>query len=170
MRWLWVLALVSGLAACGSDDDDKTASETPPVEEEPPVLSISGTITSAAGITYDSDLNDKASLISGTNTSNDTLIRAQRINNVGTIHGFASYRSSGYKADRFGSDFDASDTYRVTLTAGQRIQLQVVDFERQYSNPETACDLDLVLLNRSGEPVAYSDGTGEFEQVVVPAT
>ena len=59
MRWLWVLALVSGLAACGSDDDDKTASETPPVEEEPPVLSISGTITSAAGITYDSDLNDK---------------------------------------------------------------------------------------------------------------
>lgn len=170
MRWFWVLGLLFGLAACGSDDDT-TVTEAPPIEVEPePVLSISGTITPVAGFTYDSDLNDKLSISTSRFTGNDTINTAQRIDNLGVVHGFASYRSTGFTADRFGREYDEFDTYRVELEAGQRIQLQVVDHERVYQDDTgpTRCDLDLLLLQPNGQVVTYSNGTGEFEQIVVP--
>lgn len=169
MRWLWVLALVFGLAACGSDDD--TSSETPSVEEEaPPVLSMTGTITPAAGITFDSDLNDPASNITGTFTGNDTLQRAQPIANTAIVHGYASYRSTGVRVDRFGRAYDEFDTYSANLVAGQRIELHVVDFNNEPLNGVAGADLDLALLDENGDVVAASIGTGEFEKVDAPAT
>lgn len=173
IRWFLVLGLLSGLVACGSDDDT-TVIEAPPVEVVPePVLSISGTITPVVGFTYDSDLNDTFSipLTPSDFTGNDTINRAQRIDNLGVVHGFASYRSTGLTADRFGGEYDEFDTYRVELEAGQRIQLQVVDHERIYQDQTgpTRCDLDLLLLQPNGQSVTYSNGTGEFEQIVVPA-
>src|SRR5690606_12830275 len=109
-----------------------------------------------AGITVDGDINDRfAPLISNNDPANP-----QVISNTATVHGFASARGTTGNAaeENFYFSADRNDYFCASLQAGQRIQMQVVDF--------SANDLDLFLFDTSGNGISASQTNGEFEEVV----
>ena len=159
------------LIACGGGGTANSSSPStqppplPPSPIENKVFSISGTISPAALVGIDSDVNDPSSEV---HTRNNTFATAQTIDNFYTINGFATAPPTNFENDRFQSSADTIDNYKVTLQAGQTIRLQVVDFELSSTDATFQGDLDLFLFTSSGTLAAHSQSNTEFETLAVP--
>ena len=103
----------------------------------PATFTVSGTLSAAAGTAADSDVNDPAV----PTTDNSTVPLAQDIPNPVTVGGYVNQPGEGPDG-RSEEDGDASDVYRVTLTAGQTITLTEAD--------ATGADLNLILGDAGG--------------------
>ncbi|VAW69305.1 hypothetical protein MNBD_GAMMA09-1638 [hydrothermal vent metagenome] len=126
-------------------------------------FSISGNISSTVLTVVDSDINDPGSQ---TNISNNTAASAQIINNLSTVHGFASLNGTNRTGDRFAQAGDPSDYYQLNLQQAQTITLQAVDF----SGTETLQgDLDLFLMDANSNIVAQDTAGTEFKSITVPS-
>lgn len=152
-----ILALL--LTACGSGVESGIE------KGKIPKFSVSGTISSAALVAVDSDLNDPHSTL---NISNNTFSTAQIVQNFYTINGFATAIPTNREGtnDRFEFIADTIDNYQVNLQANQTIRLQVVDYG---AGSEFQGDLDLILFNSSGLEISRSDSKTEFESVTIPS-
>jgi serine protease len=131
----------------------------------PEGASLSGTIAAAAAITVDGTVNDRFAVF----VDNSSFDNAQYINNLTTLHGFASAEPTDGDPlfENFAQESDPNDFYRAHLQAGQTIQLQVVDFEGLEPEGGFRGDLDLYLYDSDNKLVASSTGSDEFEQLVV---
>lgn len=131
------------------------------------LFSISGTISPAPLITTDSDVND----IQAPFVDNSVPSQAQLINHLAHIQGFASAQGTGGDAslERFALTADPDDIFKVTLEAGQGIQLQVMDY-KSLEDGGNAADLDLYLYNVNYDLVGVSERSGEFEELITPAS
>ena len=138
------------------------------------LVTVSGTVSPASNIVADSDLNDPLSNFS----SNTTFSDAQEIENIVTIQGFATqvptsnFNTSlnNRSSDRFFDSNDLDDYYKVSLQAGQVIQLQVVDYDSFKSVSPFFGDLDLYLYNSQAYLVNYSISDSEFEELLISET
>jgi serine protease len=128
-------------------------------------FSLSGEIRVAGNIFTDSDVNDPVAPFA----RNDTTELAQQLPNPAIVNGFVSSTGSARIGDRFATVGDEFDVYRVELQAGQRISLQIMDYDR--TDPR-AHDVDLFLFDENNKDLkllGYSDEYPEFESIVVPA-
>ncbi len=129
------------------------------------LTTLSGNIVITDGSLVDSDVNDPVAPFAG----NDTPDQAQSLPNPVVLAGFASAYGTGWLGDRFGTIGDVYDAYRVTLHAGQVVQLTISDFMADFP---TLVDLDLRLyaVSDTGTPVATSEaGDSRIEAVTAPA-
>ena len=158
IRHLNILTLALLLTACGGGGNSNSAT---------PIFAVSGTIRPAALVDIDSDINDPDSI---SNTPNDTFIKPQVLQNYYTVNGFATAKRTARAGDRFEKEIDKTDIFQVNLQVGQRIRLQIVNFE---STADTESvfqgDLDLILFNNNLVEVGRSESTDEFESVTVPS-
>lgn len=125
------------------------------------LFSLSGTITSAARIQVDSDVNDPNAVY----VDNGFFDIAQQLTNFVTLNGFASAEGTEFFGDRFKTDFDEFDVYAIHLQANQTVSLQVVDFD---GVDIFQGDLDLFLYDAEENLLDSSISFMEFEQIVVP--
>lgn len=145
-----VLLLV--LAGCG---DDSPSRATP--------FSIGGTITAAAGSAVDSDVNDPLAPYAG----NDSYLSPQLLPNPVLLGGYATAVATGVTGDRFASDPDIQDWYRMTLAAGQTLVLTISDHDGNDANTANP-DFDLFLVNPDGlADVQSSETTGRQETITL---
>lgn len=178
-KWLScsLIVIASLLTGCGGDGGSGVSFDIPP---EPSGVTLSGKVTPAALILFDSDTNDPNSSFE----TNNTFADAQEINNYATINGFASYEGTSVQKQkagvvddlpndgRFETTADEADIFLVPLAVGQVIQLEVIDYINE--NPASfqyVGDLDLVLFNEAKEIVdgSYNQGAeGAVEEVEVP--
>lgn len=161
------LATLVGCGSGGGSSDDSDNGGGNQVGN----LSISGQIRSAKPFVLDSDVND----VLATYVSNDDPADPQTLSsNLVTIQGFASkagtnaQASDNANAERFDSEGDENDYYRVFLQKGQLIRLQIADFDENSENSAYSGDLDLALYDASGNLVEVSDGTTNIEEIRVP--
>jgi serine protease len=122
---------------------------------------VSGTLMPAHGSVVDLTINDAQAPL-GTNTSCE---QAQLIENRDTVHGFSSATGTGGdpSEEHFADTDNTSDFYRVSLSFGQVIQLDVADYQ------EDDNELSLYLWSDDcSRQIASSSGGGEKEQVDVP--
>lgn len=158
MTLFCLLVVLFWLSACG--DSTPTRPLSPP-------LSISGTITAAVLNTVDSDTNDPLSAF----LSNDTLETAQALPNPVTLGGYLTLAATGVSGDRFASNPDWEDWYRVSLTAGQIVSLTIADHDGNEANPLNP-DFDLYLVDPN-DPLSFvqsSSGAGPQELISVLVT
>jgi len=156
--------LLAGLAfsllatACGGGGGgggDSSGSSSDPTEPPPPAatFTLTGTISTSASQTVDSDTNDPARPA----VSNDTTATAQRLPNPVTLGGYVNRPGTGATGP-FLESGDSEDYFQVDLLAGQRITMLVGDFR--------TADADLYLLDAQGTTVDLSIETGEVESVI----
>jgi serine protease len=165
-RFGFITVLALAIAGCGSGDDEP---ETPqPVPTPPPVtaptpnpqptgVTVSGTVRAAENSHVDADVNDPLARY----TANNTAATAQSVRNPATIGGYVNKPGTG-ATGRSRDAGDVADYYRVSLAAGQTIELRIADVEHG--------DPDLYLWDRTGTNVLdYSVNVDELEQIRVPA-
>ncbi|MCY0965700.1 S8 family peptidase [Parathalassolituus penaei] len=151
----------SGDNAGGDDSGNNSGTTT---------LVLSGTLSAEAATAVDSDTND----VYATYASNNTMANAQDVQNLVTIHGFASKTASGGQLsgassmERFANSADQVDYYRASLQAGQTIRLEVSDYDTNGNRNLYPGDLDLYLLSDTGEAIESSQGAGLYEEITVP--
>lgn len=123
--------------------------------------SISGVVRAAQQLYVDADTNDPLSA----HAPNNSTVEAQLIGNPSATAGFVTATATGNtdNGDYFASSSDASDYYQVSLQAGQKILLEIADWEAG-----GAADLDLHLYNSLGVEVDFSVGTSDVEAVEAP--
>ncbi len=154
---LTLLALMN--AACSGGGG---SSSPPPPPTPSNTFSISGTITAATNTAVDGDLNDPFAPYA----SNDDFATAQPLSTPVIVNGFASLSGTGFAGDRFSTSGDVYDVYSAHLLAGQFVSLRVADY---LLNPNIANnDLDVQLLDSTGNPIVMSNGITEFESVQAP--
>ncbi|WP_221793535.1 S8 family serine peptidase [Oceanobacter mangrovi] len=162
----------SGSSNTGSSDDDTSSDDSTDDNSGSDSSSssyiLSGTISAANGIVVDSDTND----IEAEYSTNDSIADAQEVANLVTIQGFVNATPtrgivSGVPSlERFADSADRNDYYYAWLQGGQVISLQVVNYQRSYGGYQG--DIDLQLIDASGDIQGYSNGSGEFESITVP--
>ncbi|WP_320819471.1 S8 family peptidase [Thalassolituus sp.] len=135
-------------------------------------LRLSGQLSIPVNTVTDSDVNDSLA----TYASNNDPSTPQSIPNRVTVHGFASAvptfaaASDAGDFERFDNDADEDDYFSVSLQAGQKITLQVVDFEGNNTGSAYSGDLDLYLFKPPLETSILSSlNESEFEEIIVPA-
>ncbi|WP_200174036.1 S8 family serine peptidase [Ectothiorhodospira shaposhnikovii] len=116
------------LAACGGGGGDGS------------VVELRGTLSIPPYHTVDTSLNDPRAPF----LSNRDFADAQRLGNPVVVGGFVTAEPTGRLDDRFRSEPDPFDTYRVRLTAGQRATLYIADFQAGRN------EVDLVLWRADG--------------------
>lgn len=151
------------LSACGGGSSSGGGTPVDPAGGA--TSSVSGSVNLAARTNFDSDINDPGAPL----VDNGVASRAQAIDNLVVLQGFASLEPTGRSGDAFESRADTDDFYRVNLQAGQRVQLQVVDFTGNAGNRVFSGDLDVGLYDSDLTLVDFSITATEFEQVVAPA-
>ena len=157
---LWAGLAFSLLAsACGGGGGggDSSGSSSQPPEPPPPLetFTLSGTISTSASQTVDSDTNDPARPA----VSNDAASIAQHLPTPVTLGGYVNRPGTG-AAGQSRESGDSEDYFQVELLAGQRITMLVGDFE--------TADADLYLLDDQEVIVDHSIETGERESVAAP--
>jgi serine protease len=149
-----ILLVMATLAACGGGGGGSAPA--------PNAFSISGNVSVASGVTVDGDSNDpEAALV-----PNNVFAQAQLLPNPATVAGFVTFAPTGKTGDRFQSAVDPIDGYKVTLSAGQVIQLAIS--EHQTLNPD-AIDLELFLFDDQEALVQQSITNSAFESIPVTA-
>lgn len=156
-------ALLSTAMLAGCSDGDSDSGHT-----------VSGTLFTAGQTVIDYDIND---VYSGSQT-NSTPFEAQPLPNVVTVQGFASDIPTNAAVtddpdfERFANEADKYDYYSVSLQAGQRILMNVVDYYGN-DNPDNpyAGDLDLILFSNTSLDtiVRASESQTSKEEIQVPA-
>lgn len=128
-------------------------------------LRLSGAIQPVPLAYQDGDSNNTDS----SNLDNDGFAQAQTIGNPAIVSGFAAKAATSEPGDRFSGSTDEFDVYRMTVTAGQSIQLLISDWTAATSQ---TLDFDLYLY-RTGEtaqPLQSALGYDKNEFITVPAT
>jgi serine protease len=147
-----VLSIVVVLAACGGGGGGSAPT--------PNGFSISGSVSVASGVTLDGDSNDpQAALV-----PNNVLLQAQELPNPATVAGYVTVAATGKTGDRFQSSPDTLDFYKVTLSAGQIVQLAISEHQTLFPD---LVDLDLFLLDAQGNVVTPSVTKTAFESIAV---
>ena len=155
---LWaVLAFSLLTTACGGGSGGSTDGSSRPPDPPPPLetFTLTGTISTSASQTVDSDTNDPARPA----VSNDTPATAQHLPNPVTLGGYVNRPGTG-AAGQSRESGDNEDYFQVELLEGQRITMLVGDFE--------TADADLYLLDAQEVTVDLSIESGELESVTAP--
>lgn len=147
-------ATTYALACSGNGGTPVSASTTVTFTAPPSSVTLSGTITVPSTTQVDSDTNDTRS----TRTSNDSFARAQTLPNPVVVGGYANQPNTGEDGPSF-MPGDSSDYYRVSLLAGQVIELVSAD--------PTAGYLNLDLYSSSQTLVDSSVGNEKVHQLTV---
>lgn len=122
---------------------------------------ISGVITSLPYTDVDGDVNDP--FADYFDNDGHTSANFQPLSNPVLLNGFATATQTGQLSDAFAFEADRHDIYSVDLAQGDYVSMHVVDFAEG--------DLDLLLFDGTdSNPVAASEGMGEFESVMAPET
>lgn len=148
------------LAACGKADSNKSQTHEPEVEALATVgFQVSGTVSVAAGVSTDSDINDPHAAY----IFNNTFETAQVIPSRGQLNGLLIKGGTRVAGDRFADKPDEVDVFSVTLQAGQYVSLAF------YSDVNSA-DLDMYLYDASSALVQKSEALTGPESLQVPVS
>ncbi len=152
----YMVCLLLGLSACNENtsNDVSTASSG----NSSKYYTLSGRITAPSNILEDIDVNDPNSPRIGTN---DTIQTAQTIPNPVLVGGYVNEANAGMQGSSLRAG-DLNDIYAVDLLAGQIVSLYVANTDL------TQNDLDLLLLDSSGNVIKASVGDSSTETLVVP--
>jgi serine protease len=120
------------------------------------VFSISGTISVAATMANDSDVNDP---FAPNQAPNNTAQEAQAIGNPVTVGGYVNVPNAGEPGNSM-TNGDPSDFFAVTLNGGETVTLYIADLLGDN-------DLDLYLYDADGNPLDESTGLGLIESLAV---
>lgn len=140
--------------ACNNGGTPVSASTTVGLTAPPASVTLSGTITVPSTTQVDSDTNDTES----TRTPNDSFAQAQTLPNPVVVGGYVNQPNTGAEGPSFAPG-DASDFYRVSLLAGQVIELVSADTTTGY--------LNLDLYSSSQMLVDSSVGNEKVHQLTV---
>ena len=147
-------ATTFALACSNNGGTPASASATVALTVPPASVTLSGTITVPTTTQTDSDTNDPGS----PRASNDSFARAQTLPNPVVVGGYVNVPNSGEDGPSFVPG-DPSDVYRVSLLAGQVIELVSAD--------TTAGYLNLDLYTSSQTLVDSSVGNEKVHQLTV---
>ncbi|MDF1764126.1 MAG: S8 family peptidase [Oleibacter sp.] len=170
-----IVFISAGLSGCGGGGGSSGEPDNSDVDQniepiEPVSFNLSGQLSIPVNTLVDSDIND----INAVFVSNDDPESPQTIPNRVTVHGFASaeptnaFASEDGDSERFNNSSDVDDYFSVSLQQGQKITLQVVDYDGNDLDLGYSGDLDLYLFKPTGEFVDFSDNVSEFEEIIVP--
>ena len=138
-----------------TDDDGATAAASRTVTVINRI--VSGTVSTAAAMVFDSDTNDP----NAPYNQNDTPAAAQGVTSPATVGGYLNVALAGKFGQTYNSG-DTSDYYRGFLAAGQTVALRFADAD--------AANLDLYLYDNDGTTqLAASVGTGTTETIIINA-
>ena len=128
-------------------------------------VTISGTISAAAGTVTDSDTNDPSAIAA----DNNSFITAQNLPNPAVVGGFVTATPTGVPGDRFANTADVVDVFIATLSAGQTVTLTISDHPGGLA---ATPDLDLYLYgsNDTSAPVESVEDQTATESITVSAT
>lgn len=136
-------------------------------------ITVSGNLFTTANVMIDSDIND----ISAIYQSNNDPSAPQALPNIVTVQGFASATPTGAPEsgdasfERFADTIDNEDYFSVSLQAGQKVVLEVVDYSGNRNGSAFSGDLDLYLFNTSLSTSEYIDASfTETDREEVTAT
>ncbi len=149
-----LILVLSGCGGGGGGSDDTSSTPTPP----PTTFTINGDVVATGGTVADGDVNDPAAPF----TSNNTISTPQDIPNPVNLGGYANQPGEG-EPGRSQAAGDASDIYRISVVAGQRINLII-------GNSSPPNDLDLFMGDSDGNLIDSSEGVGNTETIISPAT
>lgn len=124
----------------------------------------SGTMNVAENTYIDGDTNDPGTPLIPNNGNFDW----QDLFTPAYVAGFVTADPTGEPGQRFETESDEGDLYRISLRKGERISLEIAD-----SDPsKDGGDLDLWLydVNNTDDPADSSLGTGNEETVYAPET
>jgi serine protease len=150
-------ATTYALACSNTGGTPVSASATVALSGPPASVTLSGTINVPTTTQVDSDTNDGNS----TRTANDTFARAQTLPNPVVVGGYVNEPNTGEDGPSFASG-DYSDYYRLSLLAGQVIELVSADTTTGY--------LNLDLYSSSQTLVDSSLGNEKVHQLRVPTS
>ncbi|MCQ8184833.1 S8 family serine peptidase [Parvularcula maris] len=165
------------LAACGGGGGSSTpqpparspapAPSPPPPSPPPPppaeTFVITGQGFADPKLVADSDTNYAGG--GGSGLSNNSPGTAQAISSEAEIRGWI-YCNGVANPGGCQAGSDEEDFYRAELKAGQRISLEIADFDPDRTNQ---LDLDLYLYDDGGELVTFSYAfASKIEQIIVP--
>jgi serine protease len=155
-------ASVAGVSYSGDDGNAVAATVNAIVDglaadTAPAFHALSGVVQAAAGSVVDSDVNDP----NAPPVPNNTLQTAQAVPVPAAVGGYVNLPGFGPPGS-LQSVGDSRDLFRVSLAAGQRVNLR-------FANPlET--DLDLVLYDGAGVELDRSEGVAETEELFAPSS
>ncbi|MEK8019897.1 MAG: S8 family peptidase [Candidatus Parabeggiatoa sp.] len=156
--WFYPLILLS-LAACSSNDSSSSSTSdntttTPTVQTH----TLVGKIVAASNTATDIDVND----VNALNSSNNDFESAQPIPNPVILGGYVNRPGSGNTGNSRNNG-DVDDYFLTSLQKGQIINLFVANDDLSVN------DLDLGLLDNSGNILNASVGEGATESITVPS-
>ena len=151
-------SLIIVLSGCGGGGSDDPPPSPPPSPPPPTTFTVTGDVVATGGTVADGDVNDPAAPF----TSNNTFLTPQDIPNPVNVGGYANQPGEG-EPGRSQIAGDASDLYRISVVAGQRITLIIGD--SSFPN-----DLDLLLGDADGNLIDSSEGVGNTETIISPVT
>ncbi len=140
-----------------TDDDGATDSTSTSIEATPAATNqrIEGTVNILSSTAVDADVNDRLTVAS----SNNDFDAAQTLISPVIVGGFANIAGTGETTGNLFASGDAGDFYRLSLTGGEVITLNIA---------ETNADLDLRLWDDTRTLVDASVGTSPQESLSVP--
>ena len=158
-----MLALLAGCGGGGGGGDTGGGgtpgggtTPAPAPGATPASYTVSGAVSVTEPSAIDSDTNDP----NQTNrASNGSISTAQAIPNLVQVVGYVAM-PGGNPPGAIGASGDLHDGYRVTLTAGQVVELEFASAPATY-------DLDLRIYTAAGELVGTSEGVNQYECVRV---
>lgn len=153
---LLLTACGGGGGGGGNAQDNSTEPTSPPDPTPAETFTLSGTVSTSASQSVDSDTNDGDPDFT---ISNSEPALAQAIPNPVTLGGYVNQPNTGAPG-RSQQSGDIDDFFRVDLLAGQRITMLVADFQQ--------ADADLYLYSAEGIQVGNSLNIGEVESLLVP--
>jgi serine protease len=157
LRPALIWAFVILVSACGGGGSGgKDPDPAPGGNPEPPATqsySITGTVTAVDTSLVDSDTNDP---FQENRASNNGVTTAQPASNPAAVVGYVNEAGEGPQGATYAAG-DLYDLYRVTLTAGQVVELNFGDTQK--------ADLDLAIGDSDGTLVGESNGLSRSECV-----
>jgi len=149
----YMVCLLLGLSACNENDLSSASSGS-----TSRYYTLSGRTAAPSNILEDIDVNDPKSPRIGTN---DSIQTAQAIPNPVLVGGYVNEANAGKQGASYRSG-DLNDIYAVDLLAGQIVSLYVANTDLSQN------DLDLLLLDASGNVIKASVSETSTETLVVP--
>jgi serine protease len=144
-----VAACATSLVSCGGGGGGSPPPPPPPAT----TFTVSGTVSAVSATAVDSDTNDP---LQQGRANNNAVANPQLVGNPALVIGYLNKPGQGPDGPNRAAG-DEWDLYRVTLSAGQVVELN-------FGDPNTA-DLDLYIADTAGTILARSIGTSRSECV-----
>ncbi len=158
VKYFWFYLLALFIAACSDNDNTSSPSNTTTRPVIQTTHTLTGKIVAASNTTTDSDVND----VNALNNSNNNFETAQPIPNPVILGGYVNRPGAG-EAGNLRNNGDIDDYFFASLRRGQIINLFVANDNLSVN------DLDLGLLDTTGNILNASVGEGATESITVPA-